>query len=92
MVEQGNALIVDVREPSEWDEGHIEGALHVPLMTIPQRAKDLPKDRPLILQCHSGYRSLQAAMFLRMQGFEDVHNLETGIAGWEEEGLPVVRA
>ena len=89
LVKEENALIVDVREPYEWAEGHIPGAVHVPLGSLLSRAKELPRDRPLVMQCHLGYRSLQAAMALRQLGFTDVRNLLGGIAAWEQEGLPL---
>ncbi|HWG91550.1 MAG TPA: rhodanese-like domain-containing protein [Candidatus Thermoplasmatota archaeon] len=91
LAEKG-ALMVDVREQDEWDEVRIPGAVHVPLMTLPSRLAELPKDRPLVMQCHLGGRSLQAAVFLQRNGFTDVRNLSGGIARWEDEGLPVERA
>ena len=84
-------VLVDVREQNEWDEVHIPGAIHVPLSAITERYLELPADRPLVLQCASGKRSLVAAEFLRRNGYPDVANMTDGIVGWQKAGLPVER-
>lgn len=69
------ALVVDVRSVPEYQMGHVEGSLHVPLHLIPVLAGErLPKDRPLLFCCESGARSAQAVHYLRHQGY-DAHNL-----------------
>ena len=89
----GNAatrpLIVDVREPSEFASERIEGSILVPLSQFADRHTELPKDRPLLMQCHSGSRSSSATMFLLQRGWTDVRNLDGGIAAWMRDGLPV---
>lgn len=72
------AFVVDVREAWEYGEGHVPGAVNIPLSTLPQRLAELPKDRPILLVCNSGNRSGVAAEFLVAQGFdgERVYNLE----------------
>jgi rhodanese-related sulfurtransferase len=75
-------MIVDVREPWELERCRIEGSQHVPLRELPARLADLPDDRDLVLVCHHGNRSFQAAMWLSQNGFPHVHNLEGGIDAW----------
>jgi rhodanese-related sulfurtransferase len=75
-------LIVDVREPWEIQKCAIEGSQAMPLRELPARVADLPDDRDLVLVCHHGSRSEQAAAWLARQGFDRVHNLEGGIDAW----------
>jgi hydroxyacylglutathione hydrolase len=89
LVDDGNAVIVDVREPAEWRTGHIPNAVHVPLRNLEKRAKKLPRDRPIIVQCRTGNRSRVAARMLRARGFTDVRNLRGGLLAWNAQGLPV---
>lgn len=80
--------VLDVREPVEWEHGHIEGAVHVPLMDLPQRLGDLPQGQTLVV-CKVGGRSAQAAGYLAQQGY-DVVNLDGGMLDWEAAGRPMV--
>ena len=82
-------LIVDVREPNEFASERIEGSVLIPLSQFADRHAELPKDRPLVMQCHSGSRSSSATMFLLGRGWTDVRNLDGGIAAWMRDGLPV---
>jgi rhodanese-related sulfurtransferase len=82
-------LIVDVREPNEFASERIEGSVLIPLSQFADRHAELPKDRPLVMQCHSGSRSSSATMFLLQRGWTDVRNLDGGIAAWMRDGLPV---
>ena len=82
-------LIVDVREPNEFADERIEGSVLIPLSQFAERHAELPKDRPLLMQCHSGSRSSSATMFLLQRGWTDVRNLDGGIAAWMRDGLPV---
>jgi len=82
-------LIVDVREPNEFESERIEGSVLVPLSEFAARHAELPRDRPLIMQCHSGSRSSSATMYLLQRGWTDVRNLEGGIGAWVRDGLPV---
>jgi rhodanese-related sulfurtransferase len=82
-------LIVDVREPNEFAEERIEGSVLIPLSQFADRHGELPKDRPLVMQCHSGSRSSSATMFLLQRGWTDVRNLDGGIAAWMRDGLPI---
>lgn len=80
--------VLDVREPVEWAHGHIEGALHIPLGTLPARVSELPDGQTLVV-CKVGGRSAQAVMWLQQQG-HDVVNLDGGMLDWEAAGRPMV--
>jgi hydroxyacylglutathione hydrolase len=83
--------VVDVRERSEWEAGHIAGALNIPLGHLTDHVAELERDRPLVLHCQSGGRSSVAASLLRSLGFTNVFNLSDGFTGWQRRGLPVER-
>ena len=85
-------VVLDVREQVEWDHGHIEGALHVPLMDLPQRVGELTEQlagRQTLVVCKVGGRSAQATGYLAQQGL-DVVNLDGGMLDWEAAGRPMV--
>ena len=83
------AVIVDVREDSEWNEQHILGAIHIPLGQLNERLAELKqyKDSPVITQCKSGGRSAQAFEVLKSAGFSKVYNMDGGIIAWDNAGL-----
>ncbi len=80
--------VLDVREDFEWEAGHIEGALHIPLGDLPGRVGELPGGQ-ILVTCKMGGRSAQAVMWLSQQG-HDVVNLAGGMAAWEAAGRPMV--
>ncbi|HEY8717704.1 rhodanese-like domain-containing protein [Pengzhenrongella sp.] len=80
--------VLDVREQHEWDEGHVPGAVHLPLGDLPLRASELPKNVRILVVCHSGSRSARATAWLNEAGFEAV-NLDGGMVDWSRAGLPV---
>jgi rhodanese-related sulfurtransferase len=84
-----SAQLVDVREPKEWAEGHIPGAIHIPLWEIGQRSGELMKEAPVIVVCRSGQRSLTATDELLARGFADVASFNGGMLAWEKAGHPV---
>ena len=88
---RAGALVLDVREPFEYAEGHVEGSILVPLATVAARAGEFPKDQPVYVFCRSGNRSLQAAQTLVAAGYSDVRNVEGGIVAWTAARLPVKR-
>ncbi len=98
---QGSLLVVDVREPHEYDHGHIPGAINVPRGTLEGAADPGYKHRveqlchahgqPILLYCQSGGRSAMAGVTLKQMGFEKVYNLAGGMHVWEAEGLPVAK-
>lgn len=81
--------VLDVREDFEWEEGHIEGAIHIPLAQLPSRFGELDASQPVLAVCHVGQRSAMATAYLRERGFQ-AQNLEGGIDAWAAEGLPLV--
>jgi hydroxyacylglutathione hydrolase len=87
----GAAVVLDVRKRSEWDEGHLAGAIHVPLGDVPGAVSSLPTGTTIILQCEAGTRSAIAASVLRARGRHDIANLTGGINAWKDAGLPVER-
>ena len=88
MADEG-ALIVDVREPHEWQAGHAPKARHIPLGQLARRAGELPHGRAVVTVCRSGARSARAAALLARDGRE-VSNLTGGMHAWARAGLPVV--
>lgn len=87
----GDVTLLDVREPYEYEAGHIEDALLMPLANVVALAADLPKDQPVYVVCRSGNRSLQASNALVDAGFQDVRNVDGGMIAWEAAGFDVVR-
>lgn len=83
------ALIVDVREPREFETLRAPGAALLPLAEFMARYPGLPQDRQLLMLCRSGARSWRAAVFLRQQGFTNVANIDGGMIAWKNAGLPV---
>jgi rhodanese-related sulfurtransferase len=81
-------VIVDVREPWEFELCHIEGSVPVPLAQLAARRAELPADRDLVLVCHHGSRSQQAAAWLAQNGFPRVNNLRGGVEAWSLEVDP----
>jgi hydroxyacylglutathione hydrolase len=83
--------IVDVRRRSEWDEGHIEGAIHIYLGRLPERLQEIPEGKPVVLQCKTGTRSSFAASILQKASRKRVYNLLGGIDAWKKLGYPLVK-
>lgn len=83
-------LLIDVREPAEWDTCHLDNAKHIPMRTIPQHLEELAewKNKPVYVMCHHGGRSGQVGMYLSQQGFTDVININGGIHAWATEIEP----
>lgn len=88
-----DCVVLDVREDSEFKQGHIANAVHIPAGQLKQRLNELDKyrDRNLVAYCRTGYRSNSAAALLRKQGFDKVHNLAGGIVAWQNANLPVTK-
>jgi adenylyltransferase/sulfurtransferase len=83
-------VLVDVRDPWEWNFNRIDGAVHIPLSEIPNRYKELDPNTEIVAYCHMGVRSLKAAQFLKSVGFEKVWNLSGGIEAWSVQVDPEV--
>ena len=78
----GGATLIDVRETFEWEMGHIDGARLIPLNQLERHIDELPRDRDLVLYCHSGSRSARALEMLRGAGFARAKHLRGGYVGW----------
>ena len=88
--EMDHVQLVDVRQPGEWEQGHIAGARLKPLPKLVQSLDGLDRERPVAVHCKSGYRSSIAASLLRREGFGEVVNVIGGFDAWKACGLPVV--
>ncbi len=90
-LEAGRKLVlIDVREPFEWEICHIAGSRLVPLGELPRRFEELEPAAPVVTICHTGVRSLDAARFLRSRGIADVRSLSGGVAAWAERVDPAM--
>jgi glyoxylase-like metal-dependent hydrolase (beta-lactamase superfamily II)/rhodanese-related sulfurtransferase len=82
-------ILLDVREPEEYVQGHVPGAINLPQAELASRLDELPRACSLTLICRSGARSLRAAQFLKQVGFEQVLNMRGGTLAWREAGKPL---
>jgi rhodanese-related sulfurtransferase len=83
MLAAATPLLLDVREPWEFDTAHIEGATLMPMAEVPQRAfQELDEDAPILVLCHHGSRSLSVAAWLQNQGFSKAQSVAGGIDAW----------
>lgn len=87
----GGALLLDVREPYEVQICRIAGSEHIPMRQVPERTADLPRDRHVLVLCHTGQRSRVVTDFLRRQGFNAVSNVAGGISAWADRIDPSLR-
>ena len=86
---ESGSLLIDVREDYELAEAAygIE-FIHIPMGEIQSKIQDLPRNKNLIIGCRSGARSMNVCQFLKMNGFENVKNLQGGIMAWMDNGCP----
>jgi rhodanese-related sulfurtransferase len=77
-----NTVLIDVREPGDYEEGHIEGAINIPIRELAQSLELIPTDRPVIIYCASGWRAGMAYSTLRLMGYDNVSAWTPGWAGW----------
>src|SRR5687768_11989609 len=89
-IQYPDTLVLDVRGASEWQTGHLSGALHIPLGYLVDRLHEIPQSKTVVTQCQSGARSSIAASVLEQHGFKHVLNLNGGLAAWRAAGLPTV--
>jgi len=89
----GNAVIIDVRDKDEWDEGHIPGATHMSRGTIELDIEEKVPDPNAMIICHcgGGGRSALAAESLQKMGYKNVRNMAGGFKAWKAEGLPTAK-
>ena len=83
-------ILLDIRSAGELAQGMLPDAEHLPMHLIPLRISELPKDKDVVLYCHSGARSYHACAYLAQQGFDNVINLRGGILGWARSGYQLI--
>ena len=100
--QQGSAIVIDVREPSEFETGHIPGSINIPRGVLEFQVDAHPavanvsdpalshKERPIVVVCRTGGRAALAALSLQRLGFTDVCSIAGGVMAWGEAGLPLV--
>lgn len=89
--EQGDqAVLLDVREPWEYEQVHVEGAHHIPMGEIQARLGELDAGKQYVVMCHHGSRSQRVALFLASQGYGRVANLAGGIDAWAADLDPAL--
>ena len=79
--------VIDVREPREFNRGHVPGAQSLPLPILLQHVDQIPRDREVVVACRGGRRSTRATAFLREKGYDNVQVLEGGMIAWENAHL-----
>lgn len=84
-------LVLDVRQPQEWRDGHIEGARYITGAELLRRMHEVPKDQPVAVICGSGYRSSVSASLLAHYGYQNLKNVLGGMTAWRKAGLPTRR-
>ncbi len=84
------AFILDVRQPEEWNEFHVPGAILIPLGELASRVNELPRDREVLVICRTGHRSAQGRDILLSAGFTQVTSIAGGITQWKAAGYPTV--
>ena len=88
-----DVIILDVRTPQEYQEGHISNAINIPVQILGQQLDKLKnfKDKKILVYCRSGHRSAIASQILDRAGFKNVYNLKGGLFEWKASGLPLVK-
>jgi phage shock protein E len=91
IMDRDDVVVLDVREPWEYEAGHIPGVTLIPMGEVPQRLSEIPADKTVVVTCRTGNRSSQVTDYLRQQGFDNVHNMSGGIVDWEAAGYATER-
>lgn len=84
-------FLIDVRDPEEYESGHIAGSILIPLDTIEEKTEGIRKDKPIVLYCALGRRSRAAAEALVSRGFTHIYHLDGGLEAWTGEGGETVK-
>lgn len=90
-IAQDGALLVDVREPTEYVKGHIKGAVNLPLRAIAHNLDQIPTDKPVIFYCSTGYRSAMGVISLHLLGYDNAQGFPPSFAGWQASGEAIER-
>lgn len=93
LINNQDAIVVDIRQLKEFSNGHITGAINMPYTTFKDRMSELSsyKNQPIILVCALGQHAGAVGKMLRGDGFQDIRRLQGGISGWQGENLPLVK-
>lgn len=93
LIKEADILILDVRTPQEFNEGHIENARNIPVSEIADKTGSISayKEKPVLVYCHSGARSFRASKLLHRAGFTKTRNLNGGMMAWKSQGFPVAK-
>lgn len=93
LINRSHAVVIDVREESEFLVGHIVAAIHIPLAQLPEKLPTLQKykNKAILLYCQRGVRSVKACEILRKAEFSQVSHLQGGLDAWLEAKLPIVK-
>ena len=84
------AFILDVREPSEWEEFHVANTTLIPLGQLEKRLSEVPRDREVVVICRSGNRSTSGRDILAKAGFTSVTSMSGGLLSWRAKGFPTL--
>lgn len=91
MIDRGEVFILDVRTLEEYDAGHINGSVLVPVQELNNRLDEIPRDRKILVYCRTGVRSTRASEILISNDFKEVYNMKGGIMEWTNAGFEVVK-
>lgn len=93
LINRDDAVVVDVCEPKEFQAGHLPNAINMPLTKLSGNIGALGKykDKPIIVACRTGNRSLKGAITLKKGGFDNVYSMSGGLAAWQKDNLPIER-
>ncbi len=93
LLNRGKTILLDVREPAEFANGHLRDAKNIPLSDLASRVGELEKGKgkTIVVICQSGARAARAVKQLQAAGFEDALSLDGGIVAWQAGGLPTVK-
>ena len=88
--EKGELVILDVRTVSEYESGHLEGAINIPVEALSGRLSELNPNDELLVYCRTGNRSTTAVGILKENGYDRIYHMDAGIVAWENAGFPTV--
>lgn len=89
MEKNPKAYLLDVRTPEEFRQARLKGAVLIPISDLQRRLAEVPKNRPVVVYCAVGSRSLSAAGLLTSRGYKEVYNISDGIIGWYRSGFAI---
>ncbi len=90
MLDEGDVFLLDVRTESEFNSGHLEGAVNIEVSQLGSRLDEVPADEVILVYCRTGVRSVRASKTLVNAGYTDVYNMQGGITAWISAGYPYV--